>query len=103
MFLVCHFNLNNKNDCNKLNAFLNHWKLKYSTETAVWNIRRKTKLFSLIRSPHVNKTSQQQLKLNFFEFKIAVKIVDKKKFFSMLEYLYNVLNILQLKITVYKT
>jgi len=59
-------------------------------------------LFSIVRSPHVNKTSQQQLKLDFFTFKVAIEIANKKEFFYLVEYLYNMLHILQFRVTFYK-
>lgn len=102
MFLVCQFNLNNQNDCNKLNSFFNSWCWKYSKKIAIWNVCKKTKLFSVVRSPHVNKTSQQQLKLDLFTFKVAVEIANKKEFFYLVEYLYNMLHILQFRVTFYK-
>jgi len=66
---------------NSLNAFLVFFEkfnyLNFSYFQTIFAKKKKKKVFTLLKSPHVNKKAQEQFGINFYHKQITL-IVDKK-------------------------
>ena len=63
-------------------------------------LRKKTRLLTLIKSPHVFKKSKEQFFISLFTVRINLVISNLKSFYKMLTYLVNTVDLLSVKIEV---
>ena len=68
---------------NIFNKFIKNKKVRFKSKVL------KTKRFSVLKSPHVNKTAQEQFFINSFEICIKIDSSDILKFFIFLKNIQN--------------
>lgn len=100
MQLILSFHLNTKTDTTKLTQFLVSWAKKTSTPMKLLPLIKKTKLLTLIKSPHVFKKSKDQFFISLFVVKIQLMVFNLKPFYKMLTYLNNTIELLCVKVEV---
>lgn len=100
MQLILSFHLNTKTDTTKLTQFLVSWAKKTSTPMKLLPLNKKTKLLTLIKSPHVFKKSKDQFFISLFVVKIQLMVFNLKPFYKMLTYLNNTVELLCIKVEV---
>jgi ribosomal protein S10 len=100
MQFVLSFHLNTKTDSKKLTKFLTFWAKKTSTPIKLLPLDRKTKLLTLVKSPHVFKKSKEQFFISLFVVRIKLFVANLKPFYKMLTYLVNTVDLLCVKIEV---
>ena len=100
MQFILSFHTNTKADGKKLMEFFKFWSQKTSTPFKLLPLRKKTKLLTLIKSPHVFKKSKEQFFISLFTVRVNLVIVNLKSFYKMLTYLINTVDLLSVKIEV---
>jgi len=100
MQFVLSFHLNTKTDSKKLTEFLAFWATKTSTPIKLLPLRKKTKLLTLVKSPHVFKKSKEQFFISLFVVRIRLIVSNLKSFYKMLTYLINTVDLLCVKIEI---
>jgi ribosomal protein S10 len=100
MQFVVSFHLNTKTDSKKLMEFLTLWSKKTLTPLKLLPLRKKTKLLTLVRSPHVFKKSKEQFFISLFVVRFKLIVSNLKPFYKMLTYLINTIDLLCVKIEV---
>ena len=100
MQFILSFHTNTKADSKKLIEFFKFWCDKTSTPLKLMPLHKKTKLLTLIKSPHVFKKSKEQFFISLFTVRINLVISNLKSFYKMLTYLVNTVDLLSVKIEV---
>ena len=100
MQFVVSFHLNTKTDSKKLMEFLTLWSKKTLTPLKLLPLRKKTKLLTLVRSPHVFKKSKEQFFISLFVIRVKLIVSNLMPFYKMLTYLANTVDLLGVKIEV---
>ena len=100
MQLILSFHLNTKTDTTKLTQFFVSFSKKTSTPMKLLPLNKKTKLLTLIKSPHVFKKSKDQFFISLFVVKIQLMVFNLKPFYKMLTYLNNTVELLCIKVEV---
>jgi ribosomal protein S10 len=100
MQFTLSFHLNTKADSKKLTQFLTFWSKKTSTPLKLLPLNKKTKLLTLVKSPHVFKKSKEQFFISLFVVRIKLFVANLKPFYKMLTYLVNTVDLLCVKIEV---
>jgi ribosomal protein S10 len=101
MQFTLSFHLNTKADSKKLTQFLTFWSKKTSTPLKLLPLNKKTKLLTLVKSPHVFKKSKEQFFISLFIVRIKLIVSNLKPFYKMLTYLINTVDLLCVKIEVH--
>jgi ribosomal protein S10 len=101
MQFILSFHLNTKTDCRKLTEFLTLWSRKTSTPIKLLPVNKKTKLLTLVKSPHVFKKSKEQFFIALFVVRIKLVVSNLKPFYKMITYLINTVDLLCVKIEVH--
>jgi ribosomal protein S10 len=101
MQFILSFHLNTKADSKKLTQFLTFWSKKTSTPLKLLPLNKKTKLLTLVKSPHVFKKSKEQFFISLFIVRIKLIVSNLKPFYKMLTYLINTVDLLCVKIEVH--
>jgi len=100
MHFILSFHLNTKTDSRKLTKFLTFWAEKTSTPIKLLPLGKKTKLLTLVKSPHVFKKSKEQFFISLFVVRIKLIVSNLKPFYKMLTYLVNTVDLLCVKVEV---
>jgi len=100
MSFILSFHLNTKADHKKLTEFLKFWSKKTETQLQLLPSNKKTKLLTLIKSPHVFKKSKEQFFISFFVVRVKLGVSNLKLLYKMLTYLINTVDLLGVKIEV---
>ena len=100
MQFTLSFHLSTKADSRKLKEFLLFWSKQTLTPIKLLPLNKKTKLLTLVKSPHVFKKSKEQFFISLFVLRIKVVVSNLKSFYKMLTYLTNTLDLLSVKIEV---
>jgi ribosomal protein S10 len=101
MPFILSFHLNTKSDSKKLKEFFTLWSKKTSTPIKLLPVSKKTKLLTLVKSPHVFKKSKEQFFISLFVVRIKLFVSNLKPFYKMLTYLVNTVDLLHVKIEVH--
>ena len=101
MQFTLSFHLNTKADSKKLTEFLTFWSKRTSTPLKLLPLNKKTKLLTLVKSPHVFKKSKEQFFIALFVVRIKLIVSNLKPFYKMLTYLINTVDLLCVKIEVH--
>jgi ribosomal protein S10 len=101
MQFTLSFHLNTKADSKKLTEFLTFWSKRTSTPLKLLPLNKKTKLLTLVKSPHVFKKSKEQFFISLFIVRIKLIVSNLKPFYKMLTYLINTVDLLCVKIEVH--
>jgi len=101
MQFILSFQLSTKTDSKKLTEFLQFWSEKTSTPLKLLPLNKKTKLLTLIKSPHVFKKSKDQFFISLFTVRVKLVVSNLKVFYKMLTYLTNTIDLLCVKIEVH--
>jgi ribosomal protein S10 len=100
MQFVLSFHLNTKTESKKLTEFLLFWSKKTSTPVKLLPLHKKTKLLTLVKSPHVFKKSKEQFFIGLFTVRVKLFVSNLNLFYKMLTYLTNTIDFLCVKIEV---
>jgi len=100
MWFTLSFHLNTKADSKKLIEFLTCWSRETVTSLTILPLRKRTKLLTLVKSPHVFKKSKEQFSISVFVVRVRLIISNVKSFYKMLTYLVNTVDLLCVKVKV---
>jgi len=100
MQFIVSFHLNTKTESKKLMEFLTFWSKKTLTPLKLLPLRKKTKLLTLVKSPHVFKKSKEQFFISLFVIRAKLVVSNLIPFYKMLTYLTNTVDLLSVKIEV---
>ena len=100
MQFTLSFHLNTKADSKKLTQFLTFWSKKTSTPLKLLPLNKKTKLLTLVKSPHVFKKSKDQFFISLFTVRTKLTVLKLKHFYKMLTFLANTVDLLSVKVEV---
>jgi ribosomal protein S10 len=101
MQFTLSFHLNTKTDSKKLMEFLTFWSKQTLIPLKLLPSRKKTKLLTLVKSPHVFKKSKEQFFISLFVVRAKLAISNLKPLYKMLTYLVNTVDLLCVKIEVH--
>jgi ribosomal protein S10 len=101
MQFTLSFHLNTKEESKKLTQFIRFWSKKTATPLKLLPLSKKTKLLTLVKSPHVFKKSKEQFFISLFIVRIKLIVSNLKMFYKMLTYLTNTVDLLCVKIEVH--
>jgi len=100
MEFLLSFYVDTKTESKKLVKFFTFWAKKMSIPIKLLPPTKKTKLLTLVKSPHVFKKSKEQFFISLFVVRLKLAVSNLKPVYKVLTYLINNVDLLCVKIEI---